>query len=189
MNCSRCGTSLAARAGFCSQCGLGIAGARPPAPALTAPLTIEQTNWLRVNAIMPPIFALLTIGGMIGLFSCFFGQFLDRPFAKLFAGLGGLLMLVMLVAMALHVRNNWADLRMGVAQVRVARLVSKRTSSGSRGGYTYYAEFEQVGAVEQGLGWNTADVQTHAANMFFFDHRHFEAKLNGTERRDFAARP
>lgn len=147
MNCSRCGAALAANSLFCPQCGLAVAPADPVASASTAPLTVEQINWLRVNAIMPPIFALAIIGGIVLLFSCFFGQFLDRPFVKGFAVIAGLLLLGVLAAVALHVRNTWADLRMGVAQVRVARLANKRASASSRGGYTYYAEFEQIGSL------------------------------------------
>lgn len=148
MNCPRCGAALAANALFCPQCGLAVGSAADgSAGESTAPLTIEQINWLRVNAIMPVIFVLVIVGGLALLFSCFFGQFLDRPFVKGFAVIGGLLLLAVAAAVALHVRNNWADLRMGVAQVRRARLTGKRASAGSRGGYTYYAEFEQVGAV------------------------------------------
>lgn len=147
MNCSRCGAAFAATTLFCPQCGLAVTPAGPPDGAATVPLTVEQLNWLRVNAFLPPIFALAMIGGLAVLFSCFFGQFLDRPFVKGFVIVAGLVLLGVFAAVALHVRNNWADLRMGVAQVRVARLANKRASSGSRGGYTYYAEFEQVGSV------------------------------------------
>ncbi|HYF63436.1 MAG TPA: hypothetical protein VD886_11520 [Herpetosiphonaceae bacterium] len=140
MNCSRCGVALAAGSTVCPRCGMA-------AGASTAPLTIEQINWLRVNAFGPPIFALAIIGGVALMFSCFFGQLLDRPFVKAFAIVAGLLLLGVLAAVALHVRNTWADLRAGVAQVRVARLADKRASAGSSGGRTYYAEFEEVGSV------------------------------------------
>jgi hypothetical protein len=148
MNCPRCGAALAANPLVCPQCGLAVGSAAPGVMGdSTAPLTIEQINWLRVNAVMPVIFVLVIVGGLATLFLCFFSQFLDRPFVKGFVVVGGLLLLAVAAAVALHVRNNWADLRMGVAQVRRARLTGKRASAGSRGGYTYYADFEQVGAV------------------------------------------
>jgi hypothetical protein len=148
MNCPRCGAALAANALFCPQCGLAVgSSALASAGESTAPLTIEQINWLRVNAIMPVIFIVVIVAGLATLFGCFFGQALDRPFVKGFVVISGLLLLAVAAAVALHVRNNWADLRLGVAQVRRARLTGKRASAGSRGGYTFYAEFEQVGAV------------------------------------------
>ena len=146
MNCTHCDSGLAASAMFCPQCGVRVAGSRPPSSDRTAPLTLEQTNWLRVNVFMAPLIALLAFGGVTALFSCFFGQFLDQPFVKLFAVAGGLLLLATSVALVLHVRNHWADLRMGVAQVRVGRLVKKWATSQSANA-TFYAEFEGFGRI------------------------------------------
>lgn len=147
MPCPHCGADAAATTLFCPHCGKPLQASAPLAPdATTVPLTAEQLTWLRANTVLPVIILALVLGGIALIFSCFFGRFLDSPFIRIFLIVCGALLLVVAVLVGMHIRNNRADARAGVAQVRVARLNRKHATTGS-GSRTFYAEFEQIGSM------------------------------------------
>jgi hypothetical protein len=114
-------------------------------PATTVPLTAEQQAWLRTNTILPVMMLVLMLLVLAALGICVVGPLLGHPLVRIFAIVAALLALAVVVAVALHIRSHRADLRMGAAQVRVARLAQKRDSGHSP--RTFYAGFEQIGSV------------------------------------------
>ncbi len=111
----------------------------------TRPLTLEQQNWLRVNAYLPVMMILMLIGVLGGIFLCLFINFAESTFVRIFAGLAGLIVVLVLIATGIHSYNNFMDMRDGVAQVRVGRLTGKRETG--RAPKTFYAEFENAGSI------------------------------------------
>lgn len=111
----------------------------------TRPLTLEQQNWLRVNAYLPVMMILMLIGVLGGIFLCLFINFAESTFVRIFAGLSGLIVALVLIATGIHSYNNFMDMRDGVTQVRVGRLIGKRETG--RAPKTFYAEFENAGSI------------------------------------------
>lgn len=111
----------------------------------TRPLTLEQQNWLRVNAYLPVMMILMLIGVLGGIFLCLFINFAESTFVRIFAGLSGLIVALVLIATGIHSYNNFMDMRDGVTQVRVGRLTGKRETG--RAPKTFYAEFENAGSI------------------------------------------
>lgn len=111
----------------------------------TRPLTLEQQNWLRVNAYLPVMMILMLIGVLGGIFLCLFINFAESTFVRIFAGLAGLIVVLVLIATGIHSYNNFMDMRDGVTQVRVERLTGKRETG--RAPKTFYAEFENAGSI------------------------------------------
>lgn len=111
----------------------------------TRPLTLEQQNWLRVNAYLPVMMILMLIGVLGGIFLCLFINFAESTFVRIFAGLSGLIVVLVLIATGIHSYNNFMDMRDGVTQVRVGRLIGKRETG--RAPKTFYAEFENAGSI------------------------------------------
>lgn len=111
----------------------------------TRPLTLEQQNWLRVNAYLPVMMILMLIGVLGGIFLCLFINFVESTFVRIFAGLAGLIVVLVLIATGIHSYNNFMDMRDGVTQVRVGRLTGKRETG--RAPKTFYAEFENAGSI------------------------------------------
>lgn len=116
-----------------------------PITQTSRPLTIEETNALRVNVLMPT--AVIGVIGLVAviMFALIVLPMWERPLIKWFAGAVGLLMLAMVIAVWMHVRNNLGDLRDGVVQLKSGRLTSKRHTG--RSPYTFYATLEGVGEV------------------------------------------
>lgn len=111
----------------------------------TTPLTPEQRAWLKTNTAFPVgVFGVILVGNLL-LGACLIKPFLDKPFAKIAIGTGGLLLIGACIAVGLHVWNNSADLRLGVAQIRTARLIKKHATSHAP--RTFYAEFEAIGTL------------------------------------------
>jgi len=109
------------------------------------PLTEEQRNWLRVNTILPALFA-APIVAIVGSALVFIHRRFGAAWpVTIFVGLAALLLIAVTSAVALHVMNNLRDARRGVADVAVARLTGKRGAGWSP--KTLYAEFESVGSV------------------------------------------
>ena len=140
MVCPQCRAAIAPGARFCAACGAPQDGAMG-----TVPLTIEQRNWLRANVVLPLVAVWGALGVMVLFFSCFFGGALVYTIGKVFAVVLALLAAGLLAATWLHVRGNLRDLRLGVAQVSTARLLS-RTSTG-HSPRSFYLELEGVGSV------------------------------------------
>lgn len=111
----------------------------------TAPLTVEQRNWLWVNAILPTAFAVPLIAGMGGVLLFLRWRFGNAPFMTIFVALGALLLVAITAAVVLHVANNARDVRAGVALVGVGRLVARRDTG--RSPRTHYATFDVIGEV------------------------------------------
>jgi hypothetical protein len=109
------------------------------------PLTTEQRNWLRANTILPTVFLAATLVLLGGMFVLIFAPVLSHPAVKIFAGIAALLLVAACMAVALHIRNNRADLRRGTTTVARARLQRKHRTS--RAPYTFYAVFEGIGQV------------------------------------------
>jgi hypothetical protein len=145
MRCPHCGADVTP-APFCTRCGGALTAAAPLAQdATTIPLTDEQRTALKLNTTLPILILVPTLGVVLLMASCVLGRFLDSPFVKGFAAIAGVLLLVVIAFVAIHVRSHRADLRAGVTQVRVARLIRKRATSQSP--RSFYAEFEQIGSV------------------------------------------
>src|SRR5690349_15690925 len=140
MLCPHCGAEAGAITLACPHCGRAPQSFAPLAhDATTVPLTPEQLAWLRANTVLPVILLALMLGGIVLIFGCFFARFLTSPFIRIFLIACGVLLLVVGVLVGMHIRNNRADARAGVAQVRIARLSRKHATTGS-GSRTYYAE-------------------------------------------------
>lgn len=111
----------------------------------TKPLTLEQQNWLRVNAYLPSILILVLLGALGGIFLCLLINFAGSLFVQILASIAGLIALFVLIVTGIHVRNNLLDMHDGVTQVRVERLTGKRETG--RAPKTYYIEFENAGSI------------------------------------------
>lgn len=133
--CPTCGAEVPRDALACPRCSA----------ATTVPLTMEQRNWLRANMVLPLVFLALLLGGIMALGACVIGPVLTHPVVRLGAGVAAALMMGVVGISVMHVRSHWADARLGVAQVRVARLVRKHETGQSP--RTFYAELEGIGTV------------------------------------------
>lgn len=133
--CPTCGTEVPADATTCPRCGA----------ATTVLLTVEQRNWLRANMLLPTLFLALLLGGIMALGVCVIGSALTHPVVRIGALVAAALMMGVVGISVVHVRNHAADARLGVAQVRLARLTRKHESGQSP--RTFYAELEGVGTV------------------------------------------
>lgn len=109
------------------------------------PLTNEQRMWLRANALLPTVFLAAMLVIIAGIFALVAGPLLSHPVVRVFAGIVGVLLLAVCIAVAKHVRNNRADLRRGTATIARARLDTKHQTT--RAPYTFYAVFDDVGQV------------------------------------------
>ncbi|HEX2832406.1 MAG TPA: hypothetical protein VHW00_05285 [Thermoanaerobaculia bacterium] len=109
------------------------------------PLTDEQRMWLRANALLPTVFLLATLLLLAGMVALIAGPILPHPLGRIFVAVVALLLVGVCIAVAIHVRNNRADLRRGTASVARARLQRKERSG--RAPYTFYAVFDGVGRV------------------------------------------
>lgn len=112
-------------------------------PTSTEPLTIEERNWLRANAILPPLFA-IPIALVMAAVLVFIERRFDHPAVTVFAAIAGLLLLLVLAAVALHVWNNVRDVREDALVAR-AKLVGKRSTG--RSPRTFYATLDGVGSL------------------------------------------
>jgi len=110
------------------------------------PLTDEQRNWLRVNALLPTLFITALLIVIVAMFAFVWstGAF-AHPLVKVFTALSALLVIAVCIAVFKHVRNNRADLKRGTATIVTERLVRKHRTD--RSPYTFYAEFEHAGQV------------------------------------------
>jgi hypothetical protein len=111
----------------------------------TQPLTSGQQNWLRVNTYFPVVLLLGMLGVLGGIFLCLLINLPDSLMVRLFVYISGAIILLILAAAGIHVYNNYMDLRDGVAQVRIEKLIGKRTTG--RSPKTFYADFENTGAI------------------------------------------
>ena len=111
----------------------------------TKPLTPEQQNWLRLNAILPTLFVIVILGVIGGIFLCLFTGMKGNLFFIIFVSLASFLMFAIFMAVGMHVYNNFMDLRDGMAQVRESRLTRKHHTY--RSPKTFYAEFEGIGPI------------------------------------------
>lgn len=111
----------------------------------TQPLTPEQKNWLRVNSYFPVVMILILMTLLVGIFSCLLISLPDSFFVRILAITSGTILLLVLSAAAMHIYNNYMDLRDGATQVRVGRLIGKRETG--RSPKTFYAEFENAGSI------------------------------------------
>jgi Kef-type K+ transport system membrane component KefB len=114
-------------------------------PPSSRPLSLEETNALRVNTVMPVVVILIIMAIALVMTMFMVLPLWDRPLVKVFASVVGLLLTATAIAVWMHVRNNLGDLRDGVAQVRSGRLLSKRQTG--RAPYTFYATIEGTGEV------------------------------------------
>ena len=111
----------------------------------TRSLTLEQQNWLKVNAFLPVITIVVILAILAAIFICLFTGFTGVPFLPIFIGFAGLILLGVIISTVMHVYNHFMDLNDGVAQVRTGRLLHKHATS--RAPRTFYAEFEGAGTV------------------------------------------
>ena len=111
----------------------------------TSPLTPEQQNWLKANAILPVVFLVIILVVFGGIFVCLFAGIRGSLFFTIFFAIAGFMIVAVLTAAGMHVYNNFMDLRDGVAQVREGELTRKHHTY--RSPKTFYAEFEGVGSV------------------------------------------
>lgn len=111
----------------------------------TEPLTPEQQNWLRVNAYFPVVMIFIMLVVLVGIFTCLLVGLPDSFFVRMLALTSGVIVLLVLSAAALHIYNNYMDLRDGVTQIRIGKLTVKRETG--RSPKTFHAEFEHAGSV------------------------------------------
>lgn len=109
------------------------------------PLTPEQQNWLKSNAVLPTVFLVIMLAVIGGIFACLFTGMKGNLFFTIFFTAASFLIFAVIVAAGVHVYNNFMDLRDGVAQVREAELARKHHTH--RSPKTFYAEFEGIGSV------------------------------------------
>jgi hypothetical protein len=116
----------------------------PPSrsPDTLTPLDGQQLMWLRLNAYLPVIFALVIVLFLAAALSLVYWRLGSALPVKIFVGIGALLLVAVTVATAMHVANNWRDAALGHAYVRRALLQRKReTTQRTR---TYYLEFADM---------------------------------------------
>lgn len=132
MNCPACGTSLSPIAERCPSCGMRF-----------AVLTVEQRNALQVHVIMPCLILAVSIVVLGLIAACVLGPFFGTTVGKIVAGILVVMAAVMTWAVTAHVRANRADVQLGVALVKDARLT--RAWSTSQSPRVHYGEFEGIG--------------------------------------------
>jgi hypothetical protein len=113
------------------------------------PLTNDQRMWLRLNVLLPTILTALVLVLFAGLFLVFFRSIPSHPMIRGLSWAGAVLLLLVLLGVVYHVRNNRLDLARGTASVAIVRLLRKTTGNGSR--YTFHAHFESIGRVVVGM--------------------------------------
>lgn len=111
----------------------------------TVPLTAEQRNWLRVNTILPTLFIIPIILVVGGALFFIYRRFPESLAVTVFTGAGALLLFIVSIFVGMHVSNNLRDLRGGVSNVAVARLLKK--SESARSPKSFFAMFQGVGMV------------------------------------------
>lgn len=116
--------------------------------ANTRPLTAKQTNWLRVNAYLPPLVLLGVLFVCIASSACLLTTFPGTPFLVGFAAAAGVILLAVAALTLLYAYRNYMDLRDGVAQVRTAHLVGKRRHKPARSMPRYYLRFDGLDEME-----------------------------------------
>lgn len=111
----------------------------------THPLSPEQQNWLKANAVLPTVFLFIILAIFGGVSACLFTSIQGNLFITIFFAVASLMFVAVLVAAGVHVYNNFMDLQDGVAQIREAELTRKHHTY--RSPKTFYAEFEGIGSV------------------------------------------
>lgn len=148
MHCPQCGAAApdAARplAG-CAHCGGYLDPAAIDPAATAVPLSDAQRMLLRANALAPTCFLALTLAVLGGMSACIFGRFAGTTFFIVGGSIAGLIVAGVVAATALHVRASYLDLRRGMAEVAVARLVRLSTQGSSP--RSFHGEFEGVGTL------------------------------------------
>ncbi|OYT69377.1 MAG: hypothetical protein CFK52_13820 [Chloracidobacterium sp. CP2_5A] len=126
--------------------------------ASSRPLTVEQINWLRVNAYLPP----LILFGVLVIYLAFSACvliFAPRTFFFIgFVAVAGLLMLVVAALTLLYAYRHYRDLCDGVAQARVVRLSGKRRYQPLRSAARFYVRFDELDELE--TSWETYEKLT-----------------------------
>lgn len=116
----------------------------PPLPS-SRPLSIEEINALRVNVVMPVVVIGAIMLVTIAMVLMIVVPLWEAPFVKGFVAVAALLLIAMVIAVGMHIRNHLGDLRDGVAQIRTGRLTAKRQTG--RAPYTFYATIDGTGEV------------------------------------------
>ncbi len=116
--------------------------------ANTRPLTVEQANWLRVNAFLPPFVLLGILFFCVASSACLLTTFPGAPFLVGFVVAASVILLAVAALALLHAYRNYRELRDGVAQMRIARLNGKRRYKPSRNAPRYYLRFEGLDELE-----------------------------------------
>lgn len=98
--------------------------------------------WLRLNAYLPVLFALAMVGFLTIPLILIYRRLGHALPVKIFVGLAGLLLVAVVVAVVLHVRNNWRDAALGHAYVRRALL--RRKHHTTQRTPVYYLEFADM---------------------------------------------
>ncbi|BCX02981.1 MAG: hypothetical protein KatS3mg053_0919 [Candidatus Roseilinea sp.] len=114
----------------------------------TRPLTAEQTNWLRVNAYLPPLVLLGVLFICVTASVCLLTTFPQSPFLVGFVAAASVLLLVAAALTLLYTYRNYTDLRDGVARVHTARLIGKRRHKSARSAPRYYLRFHGLEELE-----------------------------------------
>ncbi|HEY1012196.1 MAG TPA: hypothetical protein VGE07_05770 [Herpetosiphonaceae bacterium] len=145
MHCPQCGAAADTPPAGCPRCCSFLDPAAIDLSSAAVPLNDAQRRWLRANAALPTCFLLFALAALGAMGACILGRFAGTPFFAVAAAVAGLIVAGVVLATGLHVLNNYLDLRRGVAEAAVARLVGRRTSGSSP--RTLYGEFEGVGAL------------------------------------------
>ncbi|MFN4292531.1 MAG: hypothetical protein ACK4JD_00170 [Thermoflexales bacterium] len=116
--------------------------------ANTRPLTVEQANWLRANAFLPPLALLGTLFVCIASSACLLTTFPAAPFLVGFVAAASVMLLAIAALTLLHTYRNYRDLQDGVAQMRIARLTAKRRYKPLRDAPRCYLRFEGLDELE-----------------------------------------
>lgn len=111
----------------------------------TVPLTSEQRTGLMVNSVLPVVITFGSVAGMALVASCILPRFINAPFIVPFFLCVAGLEVAILAVVGRHVRQHYADLRLGVAYVRTAELIEKRATTQSP--RTFSAEFADIGVL------------------------------------------
>jgi hypothetical protein len=113
------------------------------------PLTNDQRMWLRLNVILPTSLMAIVLMLFTGLFLVFFRSLPSHPMIRGLSWAAAALLVLVLLGVAYHVRNNRLDLARGTASVAIVRLLRKTTGNGSR--HTFHAHFDSIGRVVVGM--------------------------------------
>jgi len=111
----------------------------------TRPLTVEQSNRLRVNSLLPVGVTLTIVVPFSLVLGAIFVTFPNIPILRMFSLVGIVLLLLVLLAVTLHIRNNLLDLKDGVCQIITEKLTQKRETG--RAPKSFYGDFEQTGSL------------------------------------------